>query len=143
MLVHRWHLSDDVETSQNISTRVSKLQQAEILSTVPYQVIADVQEELRNLSEEGMLVRIESPVRNRTPLEQRIFSSSRIKGKNIMECGQLKVLWRLSGVSQCLLVNMMLMTFYRSRVLRISTSSSAYSIVFRIIAEGNPSTWKF
>ena len=64
MLVHRWHLSDDVETSRNISTRVSKLQQAEILSTFAYHVTTDVQEELRNLSEEGMVVRIESHAGN-------------------------------------------------------------------------------
>ena len=63
MLAHRWHLSD-VETSRNISTRVSKLQLAEIHSTVPYHVTTDVQVELKNLFEEGMLVRIESPVGN-------------------------------------------------------------------------------
>ena len=56
MLARRWHLSDDGGTSQNF--KFSKLQQAEILSTVPYQVTVDVQEELKNLFEEGMLVRI-------------------------------------------------------------------------------------
>jgi hypothetical protein len=49
-------------TSQNI--RVSKLELAEVLSTLPYHVTTDVREELRNLLEEGMLVRIESLVRN-------------------------------------------------------------------------------
>ena len=62
MLAHRWHSSDDGRISQGF--RVSKLQLAEVLSTVPYHVTADVQEELRNLLEEGMLVRIESLVRN-------------------------------------------------------------------------------
>ena len=62
MLAHRWHLSDDSRTSQGF-TRVSKLQLAEILSTVPYLISADVQEELKNLLEEGMSVRIESLVR--------------------------------------------------------------------------------
>ena len=56
MLAHRWHLSDDDGTSQSI--RVSKLRLAGILSTVEYHVTADVQEELKDLSEEGMLVRI-------------------------------------------------------------------------------------
>ena len=58
MLAHRWHLSNDGGTSQNC--RVSKLKLAEILSTEPYHITADVQEELRNLLEEGMSVRIES-----------------------------------------------------------------------------------
>jgi hypothetical protein len=51
-------------TSQSI--RVSKLKLAEVLSTgtLPYHVTADVREELKNLLEEGMLVRIESLVRN-------------------------------------------------------------------------------
>ena len=70
MLAHRWHLllsSGDGESSpsQSIFTGVStssKLKLAEILSTVPYDITADVQEEIRNLSEEGMLVRIESLV---------------------------------------------------------------------------------
>ena len=62
MLAHRWHLPNDGGASQSI--RASKLQLAEVFSTVPYHVTADVQEELRNLLEEGMLVRIESLVRD-------------------------------------------------------------------------------
>jgi hypothetical protein len=62
MLAHRWHLSDDGGTSQSV--RGSKLKLAEVLSTVPYHLTDDVQEELRNLLEEGMLVRIESLVKN-------------------------------------------------------------------------------
>ena len=58
MLARRWHLSDDGGTSQNSS--VSKLKLAEIFSTELYHLTADVQEELRNLSEEGMSIRIES-----------------------------------------------------------------------------------
>jgi hypothetical protein len=58
MLAHRWHLSDD-GPSQSIF-RVSRLKQAKVLPTEQYHVTADVQEELRNLLEEGMLVRIES-----------------------------------------------------------------------------------
>jgi hypothetical protein len=91
MLARRWHLSDG-KTSQSIfrvpklglanifstvryhvnrcarrfdgrtSQSIPKLRLAEVLSTVRYRVTADVQEELRNLSEEGMLVRIESLV---------------------------------------------------------------------------------
>ena len=60
MLAHRWHLSGD-GTCQNISG-VSQLKLAEVLSTVRYHVSADVQEELRKLSEEGMLIRVESLV---------------------------------------------------------------------------------
>jgi F-box-like len=60
MLVHRWYLSGDSGTSQSIG--VSKLKVAEILSISPYhvQVTADVREELRNLMEEGMSIRIET-----------------------------------------------------------------------------------
>ena len=61
MLSHRWHLSDD---GSSPSSRVSKLKEAKILSTAPYHVPSDVQEEIRKLSEEGMLVKIESLVRN-------------------------------------------------------------------------------
>ena len=64
MMTHRWHLSDDDGTSRSIFTGVSKLMLAEVLFTLPYHVTADVQEELRNLSEEGMLVRIESLDKN-------------------------------------------------------------------------------
>lgn len=59
MLAHRWHLSDDGGTSQSIRV-FSKLKLAEILSIIPYHVTADVQEELRSLSEDGMSVRVES-----------------------------------------------------------------------------------
>ena len=56
MLAHRWRLYDS-GTSQS---RVSQLKLAEVLSTVPYHVAAGMQEELSRLSEEGMVVRIES-----------------------------------------------------------------------------------
>ena len=62
MMAHRWHLSDDGEPSQTNFTGVSRLKLAEIFSTLPYNITADVQEELRNLSEEGLLVRIEALV---------------------------------------------------------------------------------
>jgi len=60
VLARRWHLYDG-GTSQNISG-VSQLKLAEILSTFRYHVTPDVQDELSKLSEEGMLVRIESLV---------------------------------------------------------------------------------
>ncbi|KAF8804076.1 hypothetical protein BYT27DRAFT_7243853 [Phlegmacium glaucopus] len=60
MLARRWH-SYDYGTSQNISS-VSQLKLAEVLSTIRYHVTADVQEELSKLSENGMLVRVESLV---------------------------------------------------------------------------------
>ena len=60
MLAHRWRLYDG-GTPQSIP-RVSQLRLAEVLSTVRYHVPADVQEELSNLSEEGMLVRVDSLV---------------------------------------------------------------------------------
>jgi len=60
MLAHRWRLYNG-GTLQSIP-RFSQLRLAEVLSTVRYQVPADVQEELSSLSEEGMLVRVDSLV---------------------------------------------------------------------------------
>ena len=54
MMAHRWYLSDD-----GTRQRVSQLKLAEVLSTDRYYITADVQEELKSLSEEGMLARIE------------------------------------------------------------------------------------
>lgn len=62
------YLSDDDETPQSIfTTKVSKLKQAEVVPIGPYLVTADMQEELRKLSEEGMTVKIKSEVC--TPME--------------------------------------------------------------------------
>ena len=60
MLAHRWHLSDDGESSH--SGRVSKLKLVEILSIAPYHVPSDMQEKIRNLLEEGIVISIESLV---------------------------------------------------------------------------------
>ena len=57
MLAHRWYLSDR-GTFQS-TFKVSQLKLAEVLSTNYYTITADAQEELNNLWEEGMLVRIE------------------------------------------------------------------------------------
>ena len=63
----RYHITRCARRSNTSGTsasrsifRLSKLRQAEVLNTNRYHITADVQEELRSLSEEGMLVRIES-----------------------------------------------------------------------------------
>jgi len=61
MLARRWHLSDD---DGKTNTKVSnKLKLAEFTSIGLYQVFADVHEDLRKLSEEGMSVKIKSLTR--------------------------------------------------------------------------------
>jgi hypothetical protein len=61
MLARRWHLSDDDgETTTKVST---KLKLAEFTSIGLYHVTADVHEELRKLSEEGMSVEFKSATR--------------------------------------------------------------------------------
>jgi hypothetical protein len=59
---------------------VSKLKLVKVLSTLPYHVTADVQEELRILLEEGMLVRVVSLVR---PLEYGHSGGCLIKRKDV------------------------------------------------------------
>ena len=60
MLARRWHLPsyDDGTSQSTFVTKVSKLKLAEVVSIDRYHVTADVHEELRKLSEEGMSVKI-------------------------------------------------------------------------------------